>query len=53
MVYGQGGTTGSYNSHSEGTGGYCQILAQSETEIQDYDYYEEHNSYYAFKPEWS
>ena len=37
--YGQGGTTAGYLSHTEGTGGCCQLLYQSNQEFEGYDYY--------------
>lgn len=49
MAYGQGGTTSGYNNHTVGTGGYCQIMLKSDTEFPDYDYYIDHNTYYAVR----
>lgn len=47
MEYGKGGTTGGYNSHTAGTGGFCQITFKSDTAFPDYDYYIDENTYYA------
>lgn len=38
MEYGQGGTTGGYNSHTAGTGGYAKVIMKSDTEFSDYEY---------------